>query len=237
MSTSDLAIQKPKSPTVTQSNILVEASYRLNLEEKRIIIAAISKIDSRKGVPEAITITAEEYAKLFEIDINSAYQQMIDASAKLFDRTIRNLGGNENKRTRWIYDEEIYKSGEGKVVIRFSPNLHPYLGMLKEQFTAYRIENVRLLKSSYAIRMFELLTQFSSTGHRYITLDKFRDMLDLNDKYPRFADLKRWVIEPSISEITEKSTYEVSYRTEKKGRKIHKLIFSFTEKEQLSMEL
>jgi plasmid replication initiation protein len=229
-----------QSPVITQGNALVEASYRLNLEEKRLIIAAIAKIDSRKEVPAAITITAEEYAELFDLDVNAAYTQLIDASSRLFERTITNLKGDDNtqrrKRTRWIYDEEVYKKGEGKVVIRFSPNLFPYLGMLKEQFTGYRLSSVKALKSAYSIRLYELLTQYLSAGERWITVEQFRDMLDVQDKYPRFADLKRWIIEPAVQELNNKSNYDVLYRTERKGRAVHKIWFFFNEKEQMQLD-
>ena len=226
-----------KSPIVAQSNLLVEASYRLNLEEKRIIIAAISKIDSRKDVPASITITAEEYAHIFELDINAAYQQIKDAVIRLYDRTIRlNTKDSKNRivddEMRWIYRRAIYHSREGRVTLNFSPDLMPYLGQLKEQYTAYKLVNIKALKSTYSIRLYELLTQYINAGERWITVAQFRDMLDLNDKYPRFADLKRWIIEPAIKELNTKSNYDVLYRTEKQGRTIHTLWFFFNEKAQ-----
>ncbi len=235
------AYRSQKSPVVTQANLLVEASYRLNLEEKRIIIAAISKIDSRGEVPASVTITAEEYAQLFELDINSAYQQIKEAAVRLYDRTIKlNTKDGKNRpvddEMRWVYRRAIYHSREGKVTLKFSPDLIPYLGQLKEQFTGYKLVNVKALKSTYSIRLYELLTQYLPAGERWITVDQFRDMLDLNDKYPRFADLKRWIIEPAIEGLNIKSNYDVMYNTEKKGRKIHKLWFFFSEKAQMTMD-
>jgi len=237
-----LAQNTHKTATVVQSNVLVEASYRLNLEEKRIVIAAISKIDPRKDVPEQITITAEEYAKLFDLDINAAYQQLKEAAAKLYTRTIKlNTKDSKNRpvddEMRWVYRRAIYHSREGKVTLNFSPDLMPYLGQLKEQFTGYKAYNVRALKSTYSIRLYELLTQYLKAGERWITVDKFREMLDLEDKYPRFADLNRWIIEPSIKELNAKSNYEVLFRPEKKGRAVHKLWFFFNEKQQMTMDV
>jgi plasmid replication initiation protein len=231
----------PASVRVTQANLLVEASYRLNLEEKRIIIAAIAKIDSRKTVPDSITITAEEYAKLFDLDVNAAYQQLKEAAVALYDRTIKlNTKDSKNRpiddEMRWVYRRAVYHSREGKVTIKFSPDLIPYLGQLKEQFTGYKLANVKALKSIYSIRLYELLTQYLPAGERWISVDQFRDMLDLNDKYPRFADLKRWIIEPAIAELNTKSNYDVRYEVEKSGNKISKLWFYFSEKSQLSMD-
>lgn len=226
---------------VTQANLLVEASYRLRLEEKRILMVAISKIDSRKNVPESITITAEEYSQFFDIDVNAAYQQLKDAAITLYDRTIK-LNTRDSKdrpvddEIRWVYRRAIYHTREGKVSIKFSPDLMPYIGQLKEQFTGYKLANVKSLRSIYSIRLYELLTQYLPVGERWISVDQFRDVLDLNDKYPRFADLKRWIIEPALEELNTKSNYDVRYSTEKSGKKIAKLWFFFNEKSQLSME-
>jgi plasmid replication initiation protein len=231
----------PSSVRVTQSNLLIEASYRLNLEEKRIIMAAIAKIDSRKTVPESITITAEEYAELFDLDVNAAYQQLKGAALALYDRTIKlNTKDAKNRpindEMRWVYRRAVYHSREGKVTIKFSPDLTPYLGQLKEQFTGYKLANLKALKSIYSIRIYELLTQYLLAGERWISVDQFREMLELNDKYPRFADLKRWIIEPAIAELNTKSNYDVRYEVEKSGNKISKLWFYFSEKSQLSMD-
>lgn len=237
-----IATTNHKNATVVQSNVLVEASYRLNLEEKRVVIAAISKIDPRRDVPDSITITAEEYAKLFDLKIDAAYQQLKEAAAKLYTRTIK-LNSKDSKNRpvddemRWVYRRAIYHSREGKVTLSFSPDLMPYLGQLKEQFTGYKAHNVRALKSTYSIRLYELLTQYLAAGERWITVDKFREMLDLEDKYPRFADLNRWIIEPSIKELNAKSNYEVLFRPEKKGRAVHKLWFFFNEKQQMAMDI
>ena len=47
------------------------------------------------------------------------------------------------------------------------------------------------------------MMQFKSTGYRKIRLDDLRNMLDLNDKYPLTADLKRRVIDTAIDELNE----------------------------------
>ncbi len=51
-----------KNLLVTKHNDLTEASYKLTLEEQRLILACIAKIDSREGgqIPALLTITAPE---------------------------------------------------------------------------------------------------------------------------------------------------------------------------------
>lgn len=217
---------------VTQCNRLIESSYQLTLEEKRLIIAAISKIDSRNAVPEAIVINAIEYASMFGINPDAAYRQLIDASARLFEREITNLASPDGvkRRTRWIYDEEVYQPGKGRVVLRFSPNLHPYLGMLRQEFSTYRISNIKTLKSVYSIRLYELLVQHHQFGQRWFDIERFRSIMGLEDKYPRYADLYKWVIKPAINELNSKTDYHVDFSVERTGRRVTRLWFSFYEK-------
>ena len=44
-------------------------------------------------------------------------------------------------------------------------------------------------------------------------------MFELQNKYPVWADLKRWVIDQAVKEINEFSPLSVTYETKKTGRK------------------
>lgn len=231
-----------KSLWVTQSNVLVEACYKMTLEEMRMIISAISKIDSRKRVPDKITIAAEDYAEQWGLNINAVYQQLNDAAERLWERSIKfNTVDEKGKpvihRMRWVCEQKIYHEREGKVTISFTPGLHPYLGELQKEYTKYQQIHIRDIKSWYTLRLYQLLVRFQNTeeGERWILLEKLREQLEVGDSYPRFADLKRWVIEPSVNELNKTSNLVVSYQVEKHKRAVHKIWFFFEEKKQMSM--
>ena len=46
---------------ITKSNHLVEASYSLTLQEQRLILSCLAKVDSRNEAPKEITLSAQEY--------------------------------------------------------------------------------------------------------------------------------------------------------------------------------
>ena len=194
----------------------------------------ISKTHRKKEIPEKITISAEEYALAFELNIKSAYKQLRDAKDRLYDRDIKFRDGNTSGRMRWVY-EVTYHEGQGMVTLKFSPTITPYIGHLQNQFTPYKLTNVKSLKSTYSIRLYELLSQYLQDGQRWITVDDIRTMFDLEDKYPKYADLRKWVLEPAVTELNEKSNYEVKFKPEKVGRTVTKLWFFFKEKQQFSM--
>lgn len=213
---------------ITKHNDLIEASYKLSLEEQRLVLSCIAQIDSRlhKDVPDSITVSAEDYASLFGIKVRHAYEQMKGAVDRLYERDIRVKTPGQKDRLRWVY-RVSYLEGEGKVSLRFSPDIKPYIGQLNGLFKSYKLKNISRLRSAYSIRMYELLNQWRDTGTRFILVKDFKYMLQLDDKYHRYSELNRCVIKPSLAEINAKTDMVVSLSTEKKGRSIYKLIFNF----------
>ncbi|WP_241085981.1 replication initiation protein [Candidatus Vondammii sp. HM_W22] len=61
---------------VTQSNHLVEASYRLELIEKRVVLCLLSKVDPRKPLGKKLHLDANEYAELTGTPIKNAYRDL-----------------------------------------------------------------------------------------------------------------------------------------------------------------
>ncbi|WP_207817715.1 replication initiation protein, partial [Pseudomonas sp. 74_A] len=62
------------------SNALTRAGHGLTLAEKRIVAAAVSKLDSRRLPPRGevprTRITAAEYAELAGVDMRTAYEAL-----------------------------------------------------------------------------------------------------------------------------------------------------------------
>jgi plasmid replication initiation protein len=214
---------------VTKHNHLIEASYKLTLEEQRLILACIAKIDSRENgnIPSSITITAKEYGELFGIQLKHAYQQLREATDNLYERDIKIRDAKTRKRRRWVQAAD-YNDSQGSVSLSFSDYVKPYIGQLNGLFKSYQLQNVCSLKSIYSIRLYELLNQWRETGNRYVRLDDFKNMLQISDKYERYADLRKCVIEPAIKELNQKTDFCVSFKPEKQGKKIVRLTFNFS---------
>jgi plasmid replication initiation protein len=227
-------IKMKDSYQVTQSNSLIEASYKLTLEEKRLVLIAISLIDSRSGiVPDEITITAANYAKIFDIKVQVAYTQLQEAKDRLYERDIRFRDGTSDARQRWV-DRVVYDSGA--LTLSFSKHLYPYLvNLSRGNFTSYALAQVKPLKSTYSIRIFELIFQYMKEEKRFITIEDLRNILDIGEKYPLYADLRKCVIEPAIKELNLKTILDIKCVPEKKGKTVAKLWFYFTEKKQMDL--
>ena len=225
---------------ITKSNALVEASYKLTLNEQRVLLMAIAHIDSRKPLIKKyyFRISALNFAETFGLEKHTAYVALEDAANRLLERIVQIYDHKNRVRERfhWVFHVK-YHDGEGFVDLGFSPNVISYLTLLSQRFTSYELKNITRLNTSYAIRIYELLKQFAKTGERIIPLNIFKERLELTGKYAAFKDLKKRVIQPAINEINAHTDIEVKWDTVRKGRKVMSVLFIFNETRQTKLPL
>lgn len=229
-----------KAELVVKSNRLIEASYRLTLNEQRIILYAICRCrEEQKGLfPDApVVITADAFAKHFpSIDKGHVYHQLKEAMDALYDRSVtlyetdEDTGKEQVSKTRWI-SKASYVDGAGRIKIVFTPDVIKYITRLEEEFTSYQLEKVGNMTSAYAVRIYELLTQYREIGSRTLNLKWLRETLQISpNEYKLTADFKKWVIEVAVDQINKHSDLTVSYKPQKTGRAITDFAFKIKSK-------
>ena len=224
---------------IYKSNALVEAAYRLSVQEQRIVLACISQVRHDQQVTDEVlySVRAADLAQLSGIAIEAAYSELKAAALRLKRREVRltqepNGKGKKPKTmiTGWV-QTIFYIDGEGRVELRFTKDMLPYLTELTRQFTKYALTDVAKMDSTYAIRLYELLMQWDSLSSREIELEQLRKWLQLEERYPSIKDFKKWVLEPAVAQINEHSPLSVSWSQRKTGRKVTHLQFQFGPKE------
>jgi len=224
-----------KTELVVKSNYLVEACYRLDLAEQRIILMAIFMArESKNGITadSFLTITAHDFASMFDLDIKTAYNQLKGVAVSLYGRNIllkdiHTPSGKEREiRARWV-SAIAYVPDAALIQIQFSGIIVPYITKLEREFTSYKISMVAKMSSIYAIRLYELLIQWGSVGTRTIELDELKFMLGLQGEYGAIKDFKRRVIDPAVTQITEHTDLSVRYENVKSGKNVVALLFLF----------
>jgi len=221
--------------SVTKSNSLVDASYRLNVQAQKLVLACLGKVDPRSEIPKEMTLTAQEYSDL--MGITNARRDVYKAADSLFDAVIILKDENEEVKIRWIQKGVKKLKGDGAVVITWTDEVLKYISQLQSRFTTYKLRNIASLQSSHSIRLYELLQRFNDKNYRVITIDDFRSALGLGDKYPEFKILNRAVIKPSIDELNQRSDLVIEYDTIKKGRTVTALAFTFKQNKQMKLKL
>lgn len=231
-----------KSELVVKSNRLIEASYRLGLNEQRIILFSICRCrEEQKGLfPDLpVTITADAFAKQFpSIGRGNVYQQLKDAMDALYERSVTihdtdpASGHARVKKTRWV-SEAAYVDGAGNVQVIFTPEVIKYITRLEAEFTSYQLEKVGNMTSAYAVRIYELLAQHREIGIRTLNLAWLRETLGVEPgEYKLTADFIRKVIEVAVKQINDHSDITVSYKPVKTGRAITDFAFKIKDKER-----
>lgn len=228
---------------VSMSNNIVSAAHSLNLSEKRIISAAIAKLDSfSKQLPsKSIKITAVEFAECYQIDARTAYDQLKRNSLNLFQRYITRVEnssrGKKLERIRWI-DRIVYHDGEGYVELNFTAHVAPHLLALTRSFTTYKLQQTSALRSVHSWRLFENLKQWESTGKWIVDIQDFHHAMQATPSYQsNFAQLRKWVIEPAVDELRSVAGLEIEWSAHKTGRKVSRLLFRFRPTQQLQLPL
>lgn len=234
---------------VTMTNALTRAGHGLTLAEKRLVMAAVSKLDSRRvlkpGEVPRTKITATEYAEIAEVDMRTAYEALQGAAKNLFERKLtffepaHKRNGKQLKpiRTdmRWV-GRCKYHDGEAWVELSWWPDLLPHLTGLQRQFTTYQLQQASALRSVYSWRLLELLMRFKSTGKAEYTIEDFAASMDATEKQrTNFNNIKRRMIEPAVKELTQKDGWLIQWEAVKAGRKVKSLRFTFMRNPQGSL--
>ena len=231
------------SDLIVKDNALMNASYNLALVEQRLILLAI--IEAReigKGINanDPLTIHASSYINQFNVERHTAYQALKDACKDLFARQFsyqeKRERGRINITSRWV-SQIGYMDDTATVEIIFAPAVVPLITRLEEQFTQYDIEQISGLSSAYAVRMYELLICWRSTGKTpIIELEEFRKRIGVLDtEYTRTDNLKMRVIELALKQINEHTDITASYEQHKKGRVITGFSFKFKQKKKTAI--
>lgn len=227
---------------IVKSNHVIEASYRLTLNEQRLVLLCIQQIKKgqRIDATTAFSISASEFADMFSVSLDRAYSELQAVADRLYERsvTVHQPDPEQPKlaatKTRWITAID-YIPTDGKVRLYFSSKMVPYISMLEGNFTRYNLENIAKMNSIYGIRFYELMKSWlfgEPKKTKQIEINVLKELLDLKDEkgkyqYPSIKDFKLRVLDKAMNDINEHSDLYANYEDKKTGRKITHFNFTF----------
>jgi plasmid replication initiation protein len=225
---------------VTKSNTLIEAGYRLNLDEQRLLLLAIGQIDSREAdvtSKDLFTVSAKDFSVFTNGNTKNSYRDIKKAAEDLYERSItfyeRDTGSVLH--TRWVSAVK-YNDNSGNVELRFASDVLPLLTQIRGHFTQYNLVNISNLTSIHAIRIYEFCLQYLSIGKRDIEIDEFKYLLGIEDQYPEFKALNQWVLKPSITQINKHTDIIIKVNLKRKLRKVVGFSFEIKSKQARSQK-
>lgn len=211
-----------KKSLVVQSNRLVEAKYRLSVEEQKIIKILVSQIQKEDEDFKDYEFHIKDLAELLGMEHSNPYGVLRVITKKLVSRVLEfyNPETSTLLQTSWLSSAE-YKTGQGTVAMCFDPKLKPLLLQLQSYFTKYELGHILRFKGRYTIRFFEFRKSFLGRNKKEIVIDmrELREILGLKkSEYQEFFNFKARVLEPARLELLEKTGKSFTWEPIRQGR-------------------
>lgn len=220
---------QPASLIIQKSHELVNAKYNFSLNENRIFLKMLSQIQATDADFQKYSFYMKDFIQEFGINNKDIYREieaMTDGLLKkIIKIPIRKNGKEKVFKTTLVSSFEYFKDGSGVVTASFHPMLKPYLLQLKTHYLRYDLKNVLRLSSSHAIRLYELLKQFETSGYRIIALQELKELLGVADKYDRYYNFKMKVLEYSRIHISQFTDISFDYQEISEKRQVVRLEF------------
>jgi len=215
------AQEAPNSVAIFQHNNLVEARYSLTLQEKRLILWLISKIQPDEEDFKKHELAVQEFMNLMELTGKANYKELQKITLGLMKKVLVIKRPEERTLTQvnWI-NYAHYEEGTGKIEVSFSDAMKPFLLHLKSQFTAIEITDLMQFTSIHAIRIYELLKQYQDIGERVLSLEEIRECCGVKDKLKQYVEFEKYLLLIAQREINEKSDFHFDFERIKRSRKI-----------------
>lgn len=226
---------------VVKSNDLIQKSrYNMTLEEQKTIAYICSMIKPIKAAAGQEVLyqldyqfSIADYCKVCGIQNigGTRYEHVKSTIKSLRDKSMWLLmpDGGETV-VSWLDRVTIYKKS-GKIKIKLDDRLVPYLFDLSRQFTQYQLISVLAMKSSYSIRLYELLKSYAYQKEKTFDIDSLKKILAA-ENYDRFPDFRRRVLEPAEKEINLLTDISINILPINKGRKVIAVKFEITAKSE-----
>ena len=226
--------------SITKHNDLITSAYRLSLTEMQIILYGVSLVNPVDGkFPRSYEINIKKFGEMFNRSHKDIYSEVKEAIMKRFwereftfhDKYETNrIGELVRARVKWVTTVK-YSDKAGFIKIFFNPEIEDYLHNLKASFTTYYITQVSKFRRFYSVRFYEISVMYLNKSKVNktifnIKIGDIRDILELKEKYKRFASMTQYVLKPSMHEINTLSDIKISYEVIKIGRTPHELRFS-----------
>jgi plasmid replication initiation protein len=216
---------------VKKSEAIVKARYKLSPLAIKFISVVISNLKRSDDINEEYVIKVKDFKELTGQKTKRIYELIDEALNDLLKNPLTiPLGDEKNSilKANWV-SGAIYNEGEVRFMIY--PKLRPFLLEVKEKYLKYKLENILSLKSSYVIRLYEILKDWLELNVRYgnkaekiVSLKEFMEILEVPKSY-KFYDIKRQILNKAKKELSENTDIIFDYEEIKSGRKVTHLKF------------
>ena len=248
-----LTLNELSKRKVVEHNSLITSIAKMDKTPLKMFELAVSCINTEEP-PKDNTVYLSKadlfaFFKVSDNDKHSRFKQAVRAMQKEAYFEIQEEAGKGFKFKSIVPIPYVeWTDYHDEVLIRFSPEIMPYLINLKKNFTQHALSEISELNSKYSIIFYRWLSMnynqyehYSAKGGRRakqvesyrnpsISVKELRIMTDTVNEYQRFTNFTKKILDIPLKEINDNTTFKVSYEKVKKGRSIDSIVFHIEKK-------
>ena len=173
-------------------------------------------------------LTAKEFNEVFNTDLSNTYKLIRKACKKLMKTsiTLEKIELNEIWEIN-ICSTAKYNNNEGRITVKFTDDIMPYLAQVRERFVLYNLKEIANFGSLYTTRLYELLQEFKETGWMLKSVEQLREVFAVGDKFKAYKDFKQRTFAHACQEINDNYDMGLRFEELKEGRKVVAVKFFF----------
>ncbi|MBF7057225.1 RepB family plasmid replication initiator protein [Weissella confusa] len=238
---------------VVEHNSLITSIAKMDKTPLKMFELAVSLIDTENPPKDqTVYLSKRELFAFFKVDDNDKHSRFKEAIEKMQKQAFFQIKKEQDKGFKFVSIVPIpyveWTDYHDEVLIRFSPEIMPYLINLKTNFTQHALSEISELNSKYAVILYRWLSMnynqyehYSVKGGRReeqiegyrnpeIGMKELREMTDTVTEYKRFTHFETRVLKEPLEEITNHTSFNVTYEKVKKGRSIDSIVFHINKK-------
>jgi len=247
------ALDELSKRKVVEHNSLITSIAKMDKTPLKMFELAVSCINTEEPPKDnTIYLSKTELFAFFKVSDNDKHTRFKEAVEKMQKQAFFQIKEEAGKGFKFINIVPIpyveWTDYNDEVLIRFSPEIIPYLVNLKKNFTQHALSDIAELNSKYSIILYRWLSmnynqydhyrhkggrreeQIESYRNPIISIRELREMTDTVNEYKRFDSLEAWILKKPLEEITANTSFDVTYEKVKKGRSIDSIVFYITKK-------
>ena len=239
---------------VVEHNSLITSIAKMDKTPLKMFELAVSLIDTdNPPQDQTVYLSKKELFAFFKVDDNDKHSRFKEVIEKMQKQAFFQIKKEQDKGFKFVSIVPIpyveWTDYHDEVLIRFSPEIMPYLINLKTNFTQHALSDISELNSKYAVILYRWLSMnynqyehYSVKGGRReeqvenyrnptIGMRDLREMTDTVKDYQRIDNFEKRVLKAGLDEINSYTSFNVTYEKLKKGRSIDSIVFHITKKQ------
>lgn len=215
-----------KDLKLKQSNNLILATHRMNIQQMRLFFYACSQYQGDLD----IEVSIDDINRILAYQGGNQREIIKNAIPTLMQSALVHIEDENGERWSIAITDSYIKNDNKTVKFTFNKTVQKELEELRG-YTWLYLSNLTGMSSTYAVRIYEFFAMRLGSQNKKDTFDfdlnKLRIYLDCTNKLEDFRNFERTVLKKAEKEINEKSNIHMSYKKIKTGRSITSILFTF----------